>query len=102
MIGLWRCRFSASSHHLPFAFFPPPISRPIVFLLSKSSEPGDTSPTPPASPPTFRRGGTSREENPNVFSRLTHGTNVGQEPVPDRGVVHPFQGKVKKKRKKKR
>lgn len=54
---------------------------------------GDTSPTPPASPPTYRRV-VSREENPNVFSRLTHGTNVGQEPVPDRGVVHPFQGKV--------
>ncbi|XP_046439870.1 kinesin-like protein KIF21A isoform X2 [Daphnia pulex] len=68
-------------------------------LLAKlsSSEPGDTSPTPPASPPTFRRGGTSREENPNVFSRLTHGTNVGQEPVPDRGVVHPFQGKLSNK-----
>ncbi|KAI9556503.1 hypothetical protein GHT06_016292 [Daphnia sinensis] len=60
-------------------------------------EPGETSPTPPASPPTFRRGGTSREENPNVFSRLTHGTNVGQEPVPDRGVVHPFQGKLSNK-----
>ncbi|KZS05819.1 Kinesin-like protein [Daphnia magna] len=68
-------------------------------LLAKlnSAEPGETSPTPPASPPTFRRGGTSREENPNVFSRLTHGTNVGQEPVPDRGVVHPFQGKLSNK-----
>ncbi|EFX66705.1 hypothetical protein DAPPUDRAFT_64459, partial [Daphnia pulex] len=37
------------------------------------------------------------EGNPNVFSRLTHGTNVGQEPVPDRGVVHPFQGKLSNK-----
>ena len=59
-----------------------------------SSDPGDaTSPTPPASPPTYRRV-VSREENPNVFSRLTHGTNVGCEPMPDRGVIHPFQGKV--------
>ena len=62
--------------------------------LIQSSDPGETSPTPPASPPTYRRT-ISREENPNVFSRLTHGTNVGQEPVPDRGVVHPFQGKVR-------
>jgi hypothetical protein len=81
----------------PPPFFVVVLRLPPSCLMSKSSEPGDTSPTPPASPPTFRRGGTSREENPNVFSRLTHGTNVGQEPVPDRGVVHPFQGKVKKK-----
>jgi len=62
-----------------------------------SSDPGDaTSPTPPASPPTYRRV-VSREENPNVFSRLTHGTNVGCEPMPDRGVIHPFQGKLSNK-----
>ena len=61
---------------------------------SRNSDPGDvTSPTPPASPPTHHRV-ASREENPNVFLRLTHGTNVGNEPLPDRGVIHPFQGKV--------
>jgi len=63
-------------------------------LLAKlnSSDTGENSSTPPASPPIYRRV-VSREENPNVFSRLTHGTNVGCEPMPDRGVIHPFQGK---------
>jgi len=64
---------------------------------SRNSDPGDvTSPTPPASPPTHHRV-ASREENPNVFLRLTHGTNVGNEPLPDRGVIHPFQGKLSNK-----
>ena len=64
-------------------------------LTRPISDPNDlgSGSTPPASPPVYRRA-MSREENPNVFSRLTLGTNVGCEPQPDRGVVHPYQGKV--------
>lgn len=78
LAGLWRCR---------------------CHCADSSSDPNDLGPgsTPPASPPVYRRSASSREENPNVFSRLTLGTNVGSEPMPDRGVVHPFQGKLSNK-----
>ena len=55
--------------------------------------------SPPASPPVFRRTGSTRlggEDGGgrNVFSRLVAGTNIGEAAKPLKGVINPFQGRM--------
>jgi len=48
--------------------------------------------SPPNSPPSYRRA-TSRDDN--VFSRLTSSTTQPIEPPHTKGVIQPYQGKVR-------
>ena len=50
--------------------------------------------SPPGSPTSYRRQGSRDETGKNVFHRLVAGTNIGESSKPDKGVIHPFQGRI--------
>ena len=58
----------------------------------------ESSSSPPNSPPTFRRQGSSRDESGrNVFQRLVSGTNIGTASKPGKGQINPYQGRIASK-----
>ena len=50
--------------------------------------------SPPGSPTSYRRQGSRDETGKNVFHRLVAGTNIGESSKPDKGVIHPYQGRI--------